>query len=284
MASIWTGAIAFGLVNIPVRVETAVRSHDLGFKLLAPKGKDSFCPVKYERVCRDDGKEVPWDSIVKGFEYEKERFVVMTDEDFDKAALATNKTFEIQDFAPEGEVDPRYFEKPYYLIPQKGGERAYALLRDAMKSTGTLGIGTITLRKKQYLASIKAIDDAIVLDLMRFADEVLDGSEYRFPGADYRPQELQMAEQLIGNLTEEFKPEKYRDEYRDNLEKIIAAKMKGKKVTLKESAEPEMTGVIDLMDRLKESLEGKPKKKSSGSTSTAKKRKSSASSSKRKSA
>jgi DNA end-binding protein Ku len=280
MASIWTGAIAFGLVNIPVRVETAVRSHDLGFKLLAPKGKDSFCPVKYERVCKDDGKEVPWDDIVKGFEYEKERFVVLTDEDFDKAALATNKTFEIQDFAPEGEVDPRYFEKPYYLIPQKGGERAYALLRDAMRNTGTLGIGTITLRKKQYLASIKAIGDAIVLDLMRFADEVLDGSEYRFPGSDYRPQELKMAEQLIGSLTEEFEPEKYRDEYRDNLEKIIAAKMKGKKVTLKESAEPEMTGVIDLMDRLKESLEAKPKK----STSTSKKKKSGSASSKRKSA
>ena len=259
MASIWTGAIAFGLVNIPVRVETAVRSHDIGFKLLAPKGKNDFCPIKYERVCKDNGKEVPWDDIVKGFEYEKERFVVLTDADFEKAALATNKTFEIQDFAPEGDVDPRYFEKPYYLVPQKGGERAYALLRDAMKSTGTLGIGTITLRKKQYLASIKPIDDAIVLDLMRFADEVLDGSDYRFPGADYRPQELQMAEQLVANLTEDFKPEKYKDQYRDNLEKIIAAKMKGKRVTLRESEEPEMTGVIDLMDRLKESLEGKPK-------------------------
>jgi DNA end-binding protein Ku len=286
MASIWTGAIAFGLVNIPVRVETAVRSHDLGFKLLAPKGKGEFCPVKYERVCKDDGKEVPWDDIVKGFEYEKERFVVLTDEDFDKAALATNKTFEVQDFAPEGDVDPRYFEKPYYLIPQKGGERAYALLRDAMKNTSTLGIGTITLRKKQYLASIKPIGDAIVLDLMRFADEVLDGSEYRFPGADYRPQELQMAEQLIGNLTEEFEPEKYKDEYRENLEKIIAAKMKGKRVTLREAAEPEMTGVIDLMDRLKESLEGKPKKSSGGAKTsrTKKKKSSSSSSSKRKSA
>lgn len=280
MASIWTGAIAFGLVNIPVRVETAVRSHDIGFKLLAPKGKDNYCPVKYERVCKEDGKEVPWDDIVKGFEYEKGRFVVLSDADFEKAALATSKTFEIQDFVAEGEVDPRYFEKPYYLVPQKGGERAYALLRDAMKSTGTLGVGTITLRKKQYLASIKPIDDAIVLDLMRFADEVLDGSEYRFPGADYRPQELKMAEQLIGNLREEFEPQKYRDEYRENLEKIIAAKMKGKRVTLRESAEPEMTGVIDLMDRLKESLEGKPKK-SSGST---KKKSSGSSSKKRKSA
>ena len=284
MASIWTGAIAFGLVNIPVRVETAVRSHDIGFKLLAPKGKNDFCPIKYERVCKDNGKEVPWDDIVKGFEYEKERFVVLTDADFEKAALATNKTFEIQDFAPEGDVDPRYFEKPYYLVPQKGGERAYALLRDAMKSTGTLGIGTITLRKKQYLASIKPIDDAIVLDLMRFADEVLDGSDYRFPGADYRPQELQMAEQLVANLTEDFKPEKYKDQYRDNLEKIIAAKMKGKRVTLRESEEPEMTGVIDLMDRLKESLEGKPKKRSGSTTSKKKTKKSSSSTARRKSA
>lgn len=282
MASIWTGAIAFGLVNIPVRVETAVRSHDLSFRLLAPKGKDDYCPVKYERVCKNDGKEVPWDEIVKGYEYEKDRFVVLTDEDFEKAALATNKTFEIQDFAPEGDVDPRFFEKPYYLIPQKGGERAYALLRDAMRNSGTLGIGTITLRKKQYLASIKPIGDAIVLDLMRFADEVLDADEYRFPEADYRPQELKMAEQLIGSLTEEFDPSKYTDQYRANLEKIIAAKMKGKKVTLKEAAEPEMTGVIDLMDRLRESL-GEPPKKSASKTKKPKKSASS-SSGKRKSA
>src|SRR5690606_33675773 len=122
------------------------------------KGKDNYCPVKYERVCKEDGTEVPWDDIVKGFEYEKGRFVVLSDADFEQAALATSKTFEIQDFVAEGEVDPRYFEKPYYLVPQKGGERAYALLRDAMKSTGTLGVGTITLRKKQYLASIKPID------------------------------------------------------------------------------------------------------------------------------
>lgn len=277
MASIWTGAIAFGLVNIPVRLETAVRSHDLGFKLLAPQGKEKYCPVKYQRVCKHDGKEIPWNDIVKGYEYEKEKFVVLTEEDFEKAALATSKTFEISDFTPEGEVDPRYFEKPYYLVPQKGGERAYALLRDAMKSTGTLGIGTITLRKKQYLAAIKPLDDAIVLDLMRFADEVVDMEELRFPGSEYRPQELKMAEQLIGNLSEEFQPEKYTDEYRANLEKIIAAKMKGKKVTLKEASEPEMTGVIDLMDRLKESLETGSKgarKKASPAKKSSKKRKS----------
>ena len=274
MASIWTGAIAFGLVNIPVKVETAVRSHDIGFKLMYEEKTGSVCPVKYKRVCEHNGKEVPWNSIVKGFEYEKGKFVVLKDEDFDRAALATSKTFEIQAFTGEADVDPRYFEKPYYLIPQKGGERAYALLREAMRSTGSLGIGTITLRKKQYLAAIKVVGDALVLDIMRFADEVLDESEYRFPGAGaFRPQELKMAEQLVGSLREEFKPEQYTDQYRENLDRIIQGKMKGKRVNLKEAEEPEMTGVIDLMDRLKASLEPGGKKPAKSKSGT-KKRKS----------
>jgi DNA end-binding protein Ku len=261
MASIWTGAIAFGLVNIPVKVETAVRSHDIGFKLLYEEKKGKVCPVKYKRVCEHNGKEVPWNSIVKGYEYEKEKFVVLTDEDFDRAALATSKTFDIQTFTSQAEVDPRYFEKPYYLIPQKGGERAYALLREAMKSTDALAVGTITLRKKQYLAAIKVVGDALVLELMRFADEVVEPEEYRFPSSEsFRPQELKMAEQLIGSLREEFDPTQFRDEYRENLDRIIQGKLKGKKVKLSESAEPEMTGVIDLMDRLKESLEAGGKK------------------------
>ena len=149
MASIWTGAISFGLVNIPVRVVTAVRSHDLSFRLLHPQGK-SLCPVVYQRVCKHDGKEVPWGEIVKGYEYERDRFVVLTVEDFQKAALATSKTFEIQDFAPADQIDPRYFEKPYYLIPTAGGEKAYALLREAMRRTQSIGIGTITLRPVSY--------------------------------------------------------------------------------------------------------------------------------------
>jgi DNA end-binding protein Ku len=257
MASVWTGAIAFGLVNIPVRVETAVRSHDLSFRLLHERGKDDLCQVKYERVCKNDGKEVPWNEIVKGYEYEKDRFVVLDDGDFEKAALATSKTFEIQDFADAEDIDPRYFEKPYYLVPQKGGERAYALLREAMRERGSVGVGTITLRKKQYLAAIKTVGEAIVLDLMRFADEIVPESEFSFPDAEgFRPQELQMAQQLIENLTQPFEPEKYRDEYRENLMKIIQAKMKGKKISLKESDEPDMTGVIDLMERLQKSLEG----------------------------
>lgn len=273
MASVWTGAIVFGLVNIPVRVETAVRSHDLSFRLLHQRGKDDLCQVKYERVCKNDGKEVPWNEIVKGYEYEKERFVVLDDSDFEKAALATSKTFEIQDFAAFEDIDPRFFEKPYYLVPQKGGERAYALLREAMRERGSVGVGTITLRKKQYLAAIKTVEEAIVLDLMRFADEIVPESDFNFPAAEgFRPQELQMAQQLIDNLTQPFEPEKYRDEYRENLMKIIQAKMKGKKVQLKEADEPEMEGVIDLMERLQKSLDqGRSEGKSTAKKSGAKK-------------
>ena len=270
MATIWSGAIAFGLVNIPVKLVSAVRSHDLSFRLLHQDEKEGLCPVKNERVCKRSGKEVPWSEVVKGYEYAKEQFVVLSDADFEQAALATSKTMEVQDFAPEAEVDARYFEKPYYLIPQAGGEKAYALLREAMRETRMLGIGTITLRRKQYLASIKPLRDAIVLDLMRFADEVLGAEEYRFPSAeDFRPQELKMAQQLIGNLSQPFEPEKYRDEYKANLERIIAGKMEGRTVTLREAAEPEMTGVVDLMARLQASLEStkRPaaKKKRSGS-------------------
>jgi DNA end-binding protein Ku len=254
--AIWTGAIAFGLINIPVKLVSAVRSHDLSFRMLQRgRSEKELCPVTYSRVCKKSGKEVPWSEVVKGYEYEKEKFVVLSEEDFEKAALATTKTFEIRDFSPEQQVDPRYFEKPYYLVPQKGGEKAYALLREAMRRTGTLGIGTITLRQKQYLASIKPVGEAIILDLMRFADEVLDASEYRFPEEkEFHPKELQMAEQLIQNLSEDFRPERYEDEYRANLEKIIAAKMKGKSIDLVEAAEPEMTGVIDLMEKLEQSL------------------------------
>ena len=271
-AAIWTGSIAFGLINIPVKLVSAVRSHDLSLRMLhRGKNDEDLSPIAFTRTSKKTGKEVPWKEIVKGYEYEKDRFVVLTEEDFERAALATTKNFEIREFSPEQQVDPRYFEKPYYLIPQKGGEKAYALLREAMRKTGTLGIGTITLRQKQYLASIKPVGEAIVLDLMRFADEVLDASEYRFPeGKEFHPKELMMAEQLIENLSEEFKPERYEDEYKANLEKIIAAKMKGKSIDLVEAQEPEMTGVIDLMEKLEQSLKTAKKGSGGGKTPAAK--------------
>lgn len=271
-ATIWKGAISFGLVNIPVTLHTAVRDESISFRML--HGKDQ-CRIQFKRVCKKTGKEVPWDEIVKGYEYAKEKYVVLTDEEMDQAANAmqASKAFAIEDFVKEEEIDPRYFEKPYYLVPGAGAEKSYALLREAMQRAGTVGIGTITLRKKQYLAAIKVVEDALVLDMMRFAHEVVSQREFRFPSAEgIKPQEMKMAEQLIANLTEEFNPEKYRDEYRENLMQIINAKLKGKKVTLEEAGEPEPTPVIDLMARLQESLDqggkGKPAKSKAGKKAT----------------
>jgi DNA end-binding protein Ku len=254
MAAIWKGSLAFGLVNIPVELRTAVRADHISFRLLH---QEDLSPVKYERVCQADGEPVPWNEIVKGYEYEKGKYVVMTDEDFKAAAIEGSKTIDIIDFVKEEEIDPRYFETPYYLVPAKNAEKSYALLREAIRSTGAVGIGKIIIRQSQHLAGIKVVGDALVLEIMRFSNELVDADEYTFPARDQvRPQELAMAEQLIGNLAEPFDPSRYTDDYRSNLMKIIKAKMKGKKPKLEEPEEesPE-TGVLDLMSKLRASLE-----------------------------
>ena len=260
MRPIWKGALSFGLVNIPVQLYSAIQAGErVSFRLLH---RSDHSPIRYERVCQKDGKRVPWDDIVKGYEYAKGRFVEMTDEDFKTAALDSSKVFEILDFVAADEIDPRYFETPYYLLPQKGGEKPYALLREAIRNTGTVGIGKITMRSNSHhLAGVKVVGDALVLEIMRFGDELVNADTFSFPTAEaVRPQELQMAEQLIGNLTESFDPSKYQDDYRENLMRIINAKLKGKKVEAEEPTEPEATAVVDLMARLQESLaQGKTK-------------------------
>ena len=260
MAAIWKGSITFGLVSIPVELRSAVRTDNLSFRMLH---EEDLSPIKYERVCAADGEPVPWGEIVKGYEYSKGKYVVMTDDDFKSAALESSKVIDIIDFVKEDEIDPRFFETPYFLVPTKGGEKAYALLREAIRKTGSIGIGKIIMRQKQHLAGVKVVGDAIVLEIMRFANELIELTEFNFPGAEgVRPQEVQMAEQLIANLAEPFDPAKYTDDYRANLMRVIKAKMKGKKVKLEEpEREPQDAGVIDLMSRLRESLEqGKPKK------------------------
>jgi DNA end-binding protein Ku len=254
MAAIWKGSLTFGLVNIPVELKTAVRADHISFRLLH---KEDLSPVKYERVCQADGESVPWNEIVKGYEYDKGKFVVLTDEDFKAAAVEQSKTIDILDFVKEDEIDPRYFETPYYLVPAKGGEKPYALLREAIRQTGSVGIGKIIIRQTQHLAGVKVIGDALVLEIMRFANELVDPNEFNFPSRDaVRPQELQMAEQLVGNLAEPFDPTRYTDDYRANLMKVIKAKMKGKKATLEEpEGETRDSGVLDLMSRLRASLE-----------------------------
>ena len=254
MAAIWKGSLTFGLVNIPVELKTAVRADHISFRLLH---KEDLSPVKYERVCQAEGEPVPWNEIVKGYEYEKGKFVVLTDEDFKTAALEQSKTIDILDFVKEDEIDPRYFETPYYLVPSKGGEKPYALLREAIRQTGSVGIGKIIMRQTQHLVGVKVVGEALVLEIMRFANELVDAKEFNFPGREaVRPQELQMAEQLVGNLAEAFDPTRYTDEYRANLMKIIKAKMKGKKVKLEEpEGEAPDSDVLDLMSRLRASLE-----------------------------
>jgi DNA end-binding protein Ku len=271
--AMWKGAIAFGLVNIPVELYSATRDHRPKFRLLHAKDES---PVHYERVCQSEGKAVGWEDLVKGYEYEKGEFVVMTKDDFKTAALEKTKTVDILDFVDPKEVDERYFETPYYLQPGKGADRAYALIREAIRDSGKIGIAKIILRDAQHLAALEAIGDALVLTMMRFADELADMSEFRFPKTgEIRPAELKMAKQLVESLSAKWEPEKYTDEYRDNLMRVIKGKLKGKTPRLKEREVPHQAEVVDLMARLRASLEGTAKKgKAGGARSPAGKRKS----------
>ena len=254
MASIWKGSVSFGLVSIPVELKTAVREDHISFRLLH---EEDMSPVKYERVCQRDGEPVPWNEIVKGYEYAKGKYVILDDDDFKKAALSTSDTIDILDFVAADDIDPRFFDKPYYLVPGKGGDKAYALLREALRETGMVGIGKVTIRQRQHLSGVKVVEDALVLELMRFSNELVDTGDLRFPASDLvRPQELKMARQLIENLAQPFDAAQYSDEYREKLMKIIQAKAKGKNIRLEEEDHrTEDVGVIDLMAKLQESLE-----------------------------
>jgi DNA end-binding protein Ku len=254
--AMWKGSLAFGLVNIPVELYSAVRDHRPKFRLL--HGKDES-PVHYERVCQSEGKPVAWEDLVKGYEYEKGQFVVLTKDDFKTAALEKTKTLDILDFVDPKEVDERYFETPYYLQASKGADRSYALLREAIRESGKIGVAKIILRDAQHLAAVEVIGDALVLTMMRFADELADLNDFRFPKSEgIRAAELKMAIQLVENLSAKWEPEKYTDEYRENLMRVIQAKIKGRKPKLVGRELPREAEVVDLMARLRASLEGKP--------------------------
>jgi DNA end-binding protein Ku len=250
--ALWKGSISFGLVNIPIELHTAVRNHRPKFRMLHAKDK---APVRFERVCVRDGKPVAWEDLVKGYEYSKGHFVVMTKEDFQAAAVEKTRTVDIVDFVKAEEIDDRFFETPYYLVPVKSGERAYALLREAIRDSGRIGIAKFILRDAQHLAAVEVIEDAIVLSVMRFADELVDVKQFDFPAAQgVRKQELDMAKALVNSLAADWDPAKYTDQYRENLMRIIQAKMKGKDVVLAPEEEPRQAEVVDLMERLRRSL------------------------------
>lgn len=259
MPGIWKGSIAFGLVNIPVELRTGVRDHRLSFRML--NGKDQS-PIKFKRVSEGTGKEVPWDEIVKGYEVEKGEFVILDKDDFKEAAVEQTSRIDILDFVDEHTIDPRFYDRAYVVVPGKGGDRAYALLRDAMAKTNAVGIGKIILHQRQHIAEVRADGDALVLMMLHFADEVIPLEEFDFPAAPAgMARELKMAEQLVDSLRGKFDPSKYTDEYDENLRRIIKSKSKGKKVKLLEPEKGERAPkVLDLMEKLQESLDASKKK------------------------
>jgi DNA end-binding protein Ku len=251
---IWKGTLTFGLVTIPVRIESAVRADErVSFRQLH---KDDLAPIRYQRVCQRDGEPVEWADVVKGYEYEKDRFVVVTEEELDSVRPRSSKTIDILDFVPASAIDARYFDRPYFLVPDAGGERAYALLREAIRETAMVGIGKVTMRQHGHLVAIKVVGEALVLEIMRFAAELVDVATLSFPSAEsVRPQELTMARQLVMNLATEFDATRYADDYQVALMKLIRAKLKGKKIEIEEPEAPEATRVVDIMERLRASLE-----------------------------
>ena len=251
---LWKGAVTFGLVSIPIEVHTAVRDRQLRFHLLTERDTSR---VKYQRVSEKTGKPVAWEDLVKGYEYSKGRYVVLTREDFEAAALEKTRTIDILDFVKAEQIDDRFFDKPYYITPGAGGEHAYALLRETIREEGRIGIAKFVLRERQYLAALEVIENALVLSTLRFADELVDTAEYKFPSAkSVNARELKIARMLVNELASDWDPEQYTDDYRQNLLRIIEAKRKGREAELEPETQAPAANVVDLMERLRSSLEG----------------------------
>jgi len=238
--------------------------------------KGDLCPIKYLRVCEDDQKEVPYEEIVKGYEYTDGEYVVLTDEDFENANIEQTRAIDIIDFINEDEIDSRFFEKPYYLEPDKGGDKAYALLREALNKSGKVGVSSFVMRNRGHIGIVKPQDDALVLNQIRYADEIRDTKDLKLPASkNVREKEVELALTLIDQLSGKFKPDKYKDTYVDDLKKIIGEKAKGRKPKAK-GKEPKPTKVIDMMTLLKKSLGDQKTKKPKSKSKAKGKRKSAA--------
>ncbi|HEY6654543.1 MAG TPA: Ku protein [Solirubrobacterales bacterium] len=255
--AIWSGSISFGLLNVPVRLYSAVSKQTVRFRELR-EGDGSR--VKHKRVAESDGKEVPYEKIVKGYEYAPDQYVVLSRDELSELEPQRSRAIEIQDFVDLDEIDPIYFEQPYYLGPDKGAERAYALLVQAMRDARKVAVARFVLRNKEHLAAIRPMDDVLTLTTMRFHDEVsspqdLDGEVFE-EAKPKKPEkrELEMAKQLIESLTSDFDPDKYRDEYREELLDLLERKAEGKEVVSAPTEEPKPTKAPDLMAALEESL------------------------------
>jgi DNA end-binding protein Ku len=255
MRAIWKGSISFGLVNIPIALYPATRKEELKFRLLR---ESDLSPINYKRVAEKDGKEVPWDQVVKGYEYEKGKYVILKDEDFQRVDLEATQTVDIQDFVGVDEIDPMFFYKPYYLEPQKGGDKAYVLLRDSLQDSNKVGIAKVVIKTRQYLAGVKPEDGVLILELMHFADELVDAEKLHVPKKlEPGKREMDMAKALIGSMSSKWDPEKYHDDYREAVMKVIEEKVEhgGEEIEEKPKKAPKPTKVIDLVSVLQQSLE-----------------------------
>jgi DNA end-binding protein Ku len=249
--SLWTGSISFGLVNVPVRLYSAIDEHKLHFNLLHSKD-DS--PIGYEKVCKKEDKPVPDDEIVKAFEYKKGEFVYVTDEDFDAAKADGYKTIEITDFVPRDDIDPIYYAKTYYVGPDEGAEKVYSLLVQAMERSGLTGIAEFVMRDQQHLGALRVREGVIHLEQLYYADEIRPLKEIKASKRKVDPKELEMASRLIDSFTTEWNPKKYKDTYRDELMRVIEAKRKGKEIHVPADVEEE-EAFPDLITALRQSVE-----------------------------
>jgi len=252
MRAIWKGNISFALVSIPISLFSATRRNELSFHHLHKK---DLSPVSYKRFCETEDVEVPWEEITKGYEYEKGQYIEITDEDLDKADVELTKTIQIVEFVQEEEIDPIYFDKPYYLEPQKGGERAYALMRDALAESKKVGIAKVVLKSREHLAAVKSIRDMMTLQTMRFAHEIVDAGSLNLPQkTEISKKEMDLAHMLIDSMSDKFDADKYKDDYYDKVLEIIQMKIAGVSPQVPAPKGPAPTKVVDLMEVLKQSL------------------------------
>ena len=262
---IWSGTITFGLLNIPVQLMTAERHTDLHFRMLDSRNN---ARIRYERINEETGEEVPWKDIVKAFEYDKGSYVVLEKEDFAKAAPESTESVDIEAFVKPDSVGAEYFEKPYYLVPAKKAEKGYVLLRETLKRLNTAGLARVVIRTREYLALVMPHDDALLLMLLRFPQELVPADEYAFPDkkpAAYRisAKELEMAESLVKSMIGKWQPDKYHDDFRERLVKVIEERVKAKGTVrapgLEETELPKnaATNVVDFMSLLKKSIDAK---------------------------
>lgn len=257
MRSIWKGSVSVGLVSVPVALYPATKREELRFRLLRAS---DLSPVNYKRVAQTDGKEVPWDQIVKGYEYEKGRFVVFRDEDFRRVDVEATETIAVMDFVALDQINPMYFQKPYYLEPQKGAAPAYVLLRDALRQSDKAGIAKVVIRSRQHLAAIRAVGDALVLEIMHFAHELVDASGLAIPHAqtEMGAREMRLAKQLVDDLTVEWDPSRYHDDYQSAVLALVEERVEAGQTNAAAPAPgraPRRAGnVVDLMTALEQSL------------------------------